>query len=118
MIARRVAPLSLVLAVLIAGCATQADIQELEREQRRLRTQMADTRAGFDSMQRDVAKVRGESQRWLLQSVAQRRAKRMRVARDEGAHDVVADARLWRAVQPVGHPRVVLVVDGLSAEPM
>jgi tol-pal system protein YbgF len=49
----------LILAVLIAGCATQADIQELEREQRRLRTQMADTRAGFDSMQRDVAKVRG-----------------------------------------------------------
>jgi tol-pal system protein YbgF len=49
----------LVLAVVIAGCATQADIQELEREQKRLRTQMADTRAGVDSMQRDVAKVRG-----------------------------------------------------------
>jgi len=59
MIARRVAPLSLILAVVIAGCATQADVQELEREQRRLRTQMADTRASFDSMQRDVAKVRG-----------------------------------------------------------
>jgi tol-pal system protein YbgF len=49
----------LVLAVVIAGCATQADIQVLEREQKRLRTQMADTRAGVDSMQRDVAKVRG-----------------------------------------------------------
>src|SRR6185436_4224397 len=48
-----------VLAVVIAGCATQADIQELEREQNRLRTQMADTRAGYESMQRDVAKVRG-----------------------------------------------------------
>ena len=59
MIARRVAPLALVLAVAIAGCATQADVQELEREQKRLRTQMADTRAGVDSMQRDVAKVRG-----------------------------------------------------------
>jgi tol-pal system protein YbgF len=47
------------LAIMVAGCATQADIQELEREQRRLRTQMADTRAGVDSMQRDVAKVRG-----------------------------------------------------------
>lgn len=47
------------LATTVAGCATQADIQELEREQRRMRTQLADTRASFDSMQRDVAKVRG-----------------------------------------------------------
>jgi tol-pal system protein YbgF len=43
----------------IAGCATQADIQELQREQKRLRTQLADTRASQDTMQRDVAKVRG-----------------------------------------------------------
>ena len=60
---RRLAPLTPVLAFgiafAIAGCATQADVQELEREQRRLRTQLADTRASFDSMQRDVAKVRG-----------------------------------------------------------
>jgi tol-pal system protein YbgF len=47
------------LAVVVGGCATQADIQELQREQRRMRTQLADTRASFDSMQRDVAKVRG-----------------------------------------------------------
>jgi tol-pal system protein YbgF len=45
--------------LLAAGCATQADIQELERENRRMRTQLADTRASFESMQRDVAKVRG-----------------------------------------------------------
>jgi len=51
--------LLLVLAVMAGGCATQADIQELQREQRRMRTQLADTRAGLDSMQRDVAKVRG-----------------------------------------------------------
>jgi tol-pal system protein YbgF len=51
--------LATVLAVVIAGCATQADIQELERENRRMRTQLADTRASFESMQRDVAKVRG-----------------------------------------------------------
>jgi tol-pal system protein YbgF len=57
--ARHTAPLALILAVAIGGCATQADIQELQREQKRLRTQMADTRAGFDTMQRDVAKVRG-----------------------------------------------------------
>jgi len=48
-----------VLLAFVGGCATQADIQELEREQKRLRTQMADTRASMDSMQRDVAKVRG-----------------------------------------------------------
>ncbi len=57
--ARFSVPLSLMLAVTIAGCATQADIQELQREQRRMRTQLANTRASFDSMQRDVAKVRG-----------------------------------------------------------
>lgn len=60
---RRLALLPTVLAatlvVAMAGCATQADIQELQREQKRLRTQLADTRASFDSMQRDVAKVRG-----------------------------------------------------------
>ncbi len=60
---RRLAPHSVMLVVLlavaIAGCATQADIQELEREQNRLRTQMADTRASMVSVQRDVAKVRG-----------------------------------------------------------
>ncbi|MCC6848363.1 MAG: tol-pal system protein YbgF [Deltaproteobacteria bacterium] len=47
------------LALALSGCATQADVQELQREQRRLRTQLADTRASFDSVQRDVAKVRG-----------------------------------------------------------
>jgi len=47
------------LAVMVGGCATQADIQELQREQQRMRTQLADTRARFDSVQRDVAKVRG-----------------------------------------------------------
>jgi tol-pal system protein YbgF len=57
--ARHPVVLVLVLAVVTGGCATQADIQELQREQRRMRTQLADTRASFDSMQRDVAKVRG-----------------------------------------------------------
>src|SRR5258705_4796671 len=57
--ARYSVPVSLMLVVALAGCATQADIQELQREQRRMRTQLADTRASVDSMQRDVAKVRG-----------------------------------------------------------
>src|SRR5688572_11757213 len=56
---RRAVVLPLVCALVIGGCATQADVQELEREQKRLRTQLADTRAGFDTVQRDVAKVRG-----------------------------------------------------------
>ncbi|MCC6765663.1 MAG: tol-pal system protein YbgF [Deltaproteobacteria bacterium] len=60
---RQLAPLAALVAVslvvALGGCATQADVQELQREQRRLRTQLADTRASFDSMQRDVAKVRG-----------------------------------------------------------
>jgi tol-pal system protein YbgF len=50
---------STMLALLVIGCATQADVQELQRENRRMRTQLADTRASFESMQRDVAKVRG-----------------------------------------------------------
>jgi tol-pal system protein YbgF len=49
----------LAFGVGLAGCATQADVQELQREQKRLRTQVADTRASMDSVQRDVAKVRG-----------------------------------------------------------
>jgi tol-pal system protein YbgF len=57
-VTRPTVAVALVLAGL-AGCATQADIQELQREQKRMRTQVADTRATLDSMQRDVAKVRG-----------------------------------------------------------
>ena len=49
----------LLVGVGLAGCATQADIQELQREQKRLRTQLADTRASMDTVSRDVAKVRG-----------------------------------------------------------
>ena len=52
-------PFALVLVLALAGCATQADIQELEREQRRMRTQLADTRATLDTVQREIAKVRG-----------------------------------------------------------
>ncbi len=48
-----------VLVVTTAGCATQADIQELRREQRRLSGRMADTRVGLEAMQRDMAKLRG-----------------------------------------------------------
>lgn len=45
--------------VLVAGCATQADIQDVFREQRRIRTQLADTRATVEELQRDIAGLRG-----------------------------------------------------------
>jgi len=49
----------IVLALLTGGCATQADIQEIEREQVRMRRQLADTRVSLEAIQRDIAKVRG-----------------------------------------------------------
>jgi tol-pal system protein YbgF len=47
------------LAFVVAACATQADIQDVAREQRLIRSQLADTRASLDAVQRDVATVRG-----------------------------------------------------------
>ncbi|MBI3767798.1 MAG: tol-pal system protein YbgF [Deltaproteobacteria bacterium] len=53
----------LLLAVATAaGCATQADLQEIRREQRGIRSQLADTRATLDGVQRDLAKTRGKVQ--------------------------------------------------------
>jgi tol-pal system protein YbgF len=54
---RPVALLALLLTV--AGCATQADIQDVMREQRRVSGALADTRASLEAMQRDLAKLRG-----------------------------------------------------------
>ena len=51
---------TIALVVVSAGCATQADIQELRREQRALRSQLADTRATLDAVQRDIGAVRGK----------------------------------------------------------
>lgn len=55
----RVAVIAGALAVLTAGCATQADIQAVQREQRRLGGRLADTRASLEATQRDIAKLRG-----------------------------------------------------------
>ena len=52
----------MIAVVSAAGCATQADVQELRREQRSIRTQLADTRANLDSVQRDLAATRGKVQ--------------------------------------------------------
>ncbi len=46
----------------VAGCATQADMSDIRREQRSIRTQLADTRATLDSLQREVATTRGKVQ--------------------------------------------------------
>jgi tol-pal system protein YbgF len=46
----------------VAGCATQADMSEIRQEQRAIRTQLADTRATLDSLQRDLATTRGRVQ--------------------------------------------------------
>jgi tol-pal system protein YbgF len=54
--------LLLVAVVTVAGCATQADLQELRHEQRSIRSQLADTRATLDGMQRDLAATRGKVQ--------------------------------------------------------
>jgi tol-pal system protein YbgF len=43
----------------LAGCATQADIQDLALEQRKIRGQLADTRASLESLQREMAALRG-----------------------------------------------------------
>ncbi len=45
-----------------AGCATQADMSEIRREQRSIRTQLADTQATVDSLQREIATTRGKVQ--------------------------------------------------------
>src|SRR5258706_3418238 len=45
-----------------AGCARQGDMSEIRREQRSIRTQLADTRATVDSLQREIATTRGKVQ--------------------------------------------------------
>jgi tol-pal system protein YbgF len=64
--ARSVRTPSRALLVLVvataAGCATQADITEIRRDQRAIRGQLADTRATLDSVQRDLAATRGKVQ--------------------------------------------------------
>jgi tol-pal system protein YbgF len=78
----------LLLAVATAaGCATQADLQEIRREQRGIRTQLADTRATLDGVQRDLAKTRGKVQenRHAEQSDTRIQNLEERVAALEGA---------------------------------
>lgn len=65
----------LLLPVLASGCATQADIQAVQRERDVLRAQAADTKAALDSLRREVDQVRGEVEevRYRLERVARER---------------------------------------------
>jgi tol-pal system protein YbgF len=47
------------ISLAVAGCATQADIQDLALEQRKIRGQLADTRASLETVQRELAQLRG-----------------------------------------------------------
>lgn len=58
MLAPRLAALLTLLA--LAGCATQADLQDLHREQRSIRKQLADTRATVGEVERDLGAIHGK----------------------------------------------------------
>jgi tol-pal system protein YbgF len=66
----------LLLPLALNGCATQADIQDVQRERDVLRSQAADNRAALDSLRREVEKVRGEVEevRHRLDRVAKERS--------------------------------------------
>jgi tol-pal system protein YbgF len=67
---------SLILVpLLLNGCATQADIQEVRQERDALRTQAADNKAMLDSLRREIEQVRGEVEevRYRLDQVAKER---------------------------------------------
>ncbi len=71
------APCLTVLLTLLAlaGCATQADIQEMHREQRSIRKQLADTRASVEEIQSDLGGIKGrveEARYSTRQGAAQR----------------------------------------------
>src|SRR6185369_11071506 len=72
----------------VAGCATQADLSELRREQHVMQRQLADTRATLDGVQRDVAATRGKVQESRYAERAQSRVENLeaRVAALEQGH--------------------------------
>ena len=56
---RALCPLIL-LGFWLAGCATQADLQQVQSERRAIRTQVADTGASIDGLQRKVQQLQGQ----------------------------------------------------------
>lgn len=53
-----ICPLSL-LGFWLAGCATQADLQQVQSERRAIRTQAANTDASIDGLRREVQRLQG-----------------------------------------------------------
>ena len=49
----------IVLGFWLAGCATQADLQQVQSERRAIRTQVANTDASIDGLQRKVQQMQG-----------------------------------------------------------
>lgn len=68
--------LLLFVAVFVSGCATQADIQAVQRERDVLRAQVADNKVAVDSLRREIDQIRGE--------VEELRHRLERVARERG----------------------------------
>jgi tol-pal system protein YbgF len=87
---RRLAIIAAIAA--LAGCATQADIQEIQSEQRRMRTQLADTRASLDQLQRSISTVRGGLEE--VQHTAKGRQADDRVTALEGRIAAVEQSRV------------------------
>ena len=50
----------IVLGFWLAGCATQADLQQVQSERRAIRTQVANTDASIDSLDRKVQQLQGK----------------------------------------------------------
>ncbi len=67
--------LLLFVAVFVSGCATQADIQAVQRERDVLRAQVADNKVAVDSLRREIDQIRGEVEevRHRLERVARER---------------------------------------------
>lgn len=66
---------ALFLSLVMGGCATQADIQAVQREREVLRAQAADNKAAVESLRREIDQIRGEMEeiRHRLERVARER---------------------------------------------
>ena len=57
-----------VAVVALGGCATQSDVQGVQREGREVRTLVADNQANMDALKREVERLRGEVEAFRFQS--------------------------------------------------
>jgi tol-pal system protein YbgF len=57
-----------ILALSMGGCATQSDVQGVQREGREVRTIVADSQANMEALKREVDSLRGEVEAFRFQS--------------------------------------------------